>query len=98
MPVTDPRLRRYTAGEALRWRRWGAEMVVHAERSCTTHLLDAAAGDILETLRDAPHAIDAGTLLRRLEDVDIPDDNARLMLEETLQRLAQVGLVVAVDP
>lgn len=98
MPVPDLRPRRYAAGESLRWRRWGDEVVVHHERTCTTHLLDAAAGDILEALRDAPHAIDAGTLLRRLDDAHIPDDNARLMLEETLQRLAQVGLVVAVDP
>jgi PqqD family protein of HPr-rel-A system len=98
VPDTDPRPRRYATAELLRWRRWGAEMVVHAERTCTTHLLDATAGDILERLRDAPHAIDAGTLLQCIGNVDIPDDNARLMLEETLQRLAQVGLVVAVDP
>lgn len=73
-------------------------MAVYHPPTCTTHLLDATAGDILEALRDAPHAIDAGALCRRLTGADIPDDNARLMLEETLQRLAQAGLAVAIDP
>ncbi|MBX3638259.1 MAG: HPr-rel-A system PqqD family peptide chaperone [Rubrivivax sp.] len=86
------------AGGGLRLRHWGHEAAVHHSRTCTTHLLDAAAGEILEALRDTPHAVDAGTLYRRLTGTDIPDDNARLMLEETLQRLAQAGLAVAIDP
>lgn len=86
------------AGRSLQLRRWGIEAAVYHSSTCTTHLLDAFAGDILEALRDAPHAIDAGALYRRLTGTDIPDDNARLMLEETLQRLAQAGLAVAIDP
>lgn len=91
-------LRRYAAADSLHWRRWNDEMVVHDAASCTTHLLDGGAGEVLVALRDAPHALDADTLCRRLLGNDAPDDNARLMLEETLQRLAQVGLVVAIDP
>lgn len=91
-------LRRYAAADSLHWRRWNDEMVVHDAASCTTHLLDGGAGEVLVSLRDAPHALDADTLCRRLLGNDAPDDNARLMLEETLQRLAQVGLVVAIDP
>ena len=90
--------RRYAADPSLRWRRWGGEVAAYHGPTCTTHLLDAFAGDILEALRDAPHALDARMLYRRLAGTDIPDDNARLMLEETLQRLAQAGLAVATDP
>jgi PqqD family protein of HPr-rel-A system len=90
--------RRFTADQALCWRRWGDEMVVHAPLSSTTHLLDAFAGDVLQALRDAPHALDADALWVHLPGADRPDDNARLMLDETLQRLAQVGLAVAIDP
>ncbi len=86
-------------------RHWGDETLVFHEGTATTHLLDAGAGALLQALldagRDAAHGLDALTLWRHAcgEGQDaLPDDNDRLMLEATLQRLAEVRLAVAISP
>lgn len=96
--MTDPARRWRIADGPVQWRLWGDEAVVHHDATATTHLLDRTACEMVLALRDARHAIDLETIWHRLSGAGAPDHNQRLMLEEALQRLAQVGLVVAVDP
>lgn len=98
MQAGEPSRRWRAASGPLQCRRWCDEVAVYDASTGDTHLLNATAGNILEQLRDDRHAPATEVLCRRLLGNDAPDDNARLMLEETLQRLAQVGLVVAIDP
>jgi hypothetical protein len=43
--------------EAIDWREWGDEFVVHVATRAETHLLSAAAGSILRTLIDGRRAL-----------------------------------------
>lgn len=89
----------------MRVRHWGESSVVFHELTTTTHLLDAGASMLLQVLldsgRDGAHGADAITLWRIAFGTGrdaAPDENQRLMLDANLQRLAEVGLAVAIDP
>jgi hypothetical protein len=96
MPAVSRRWR--MADGSMHWKTWGSETAVHHEATATTHLVDGIAAAALLALRDARHAIDLETLWQCIGGAGLPDENERLMLEQTLQRLAQVGLVVATQP
>lgn len=78
---------------SLRLRSWDDEFVVYAGLSGDTHLLDRAAGQILQTLCAASAEIDVLTAsLGALWDVD-PDDEFRLQIERILTDLQALALV-----
>lgn len=88
---------RYTVpAGALHWRRWDEEMVVFDTASGCTHLLSAAAAEVLLALLDAAQALDAAQLAQRLlpgEDGIAPEEADVLALESVLQDLARLGLL-----
>jgi PqqD family protein of HPr-rel-A system len=79
--------------QTLRLRTWDDEFVVYNGLSGDTHLLDHAAGQILQTLCATPAEIDALTAsLGALWDVD-PDDEFRGQIERILADLLALALV-----
>lgn len=82
----------------LHWRRWDGEeeMAVYDAASGSTHLLSAAAAEVLLALMDSPTPLDAPALAHHLlpgEDgaAPLPDDVHAL--RTVLQDLAHLGLV-----
>lgn len=83
-------------GRSLHWRRWDEEMVVFDPATGSTHLLSAAAAEVLMALMEADQPMDAVQLAQRLlpgEDGAAPLAEDVHALQSVLQGLARLGLL-----
>jgi PqqD family protein of HPr-rel-A system len=83
---------RVIPGQRLAFREWGGEAVLYNDLSGSTHLLDGAAIDVLQSLRAEPCAADA--LAARLADTFGASADALLPdIENLLTGLARLDLI-----
>ena len=83
---------RVVPGQSLVFREWDGEVVLYNDLSGNTHLLDGAAIDVLEALRQRP--ADAATLAAGLAGhFEAGPDELSLMIEDMLAGLAALDLV-----
>lgn len=83
-----------TGRGAIKFRRWPAQWAVFNPVTGNTHLLDEAAGLVLETLDQSPAPLSAEALYRQLYDQDAASDAAEFQaLQETLQLFAGLALI-----
>jgi PqqD family protein of HPr-rel-A system len=83
---------RVVPGQSLVFREWDGEAVLYNDLSGNTHLLDGAAIDVLQALRQRP--ADAATLAAGLAGhFEASADELSLMIEDMLAGLATLDLV-----
>lgn len=83
---------RLMPGQGLTCREWDGEAVLYNDLSGNTHLLDGAALDLLQALRE--HPADAGQLAVRLGDrFDAGDDDLVAVICDMLSTLAGLDLI-----
>jgi PqqD family protein of HPr-rel-A system len=83
---------RVMPGQRLAFREWDGEAVLYNDLSGSTHLLDGAALDLLQVLREGPagSAALAGLLAERF---DAGDDDLASLIDDMLANLARLDLV-----
>jgi PqqD family protein of HPr-rel-A system len=83
---------RVTPGQTLHWREWDDEVVLYNDLSGSTHLLDGAALDLLQTLLIRP--ADAGMLAVELADrFDAGGADLAAAIDDMLSALGRLDLV-----
>jgi len=83
---------RLVPGQSLNCREWDGEAVLYNDVAGSTHLLEAAALDVLDALRAGP--FDAATLAARLAaQLDAEGGELVSLIEEMLVALARLDLV-----
>ena len=83
---------RVVPGQSLAFREWDGEAVLYNDLSGNTHLLDGAAIEVLQALRQRP--ADAATLATGLAvRFDAGADELSAMIEDMLAGLAGLDLV-----
>lgn len=83
---------RLVPGQSLNCREWDGEVVLYNDISGSTHLLEGAALDVLQALRDGP--LDATGLATRLLDyLDADDGDLVPLIDDMLAALARLDLV-----
>jgi len=83
---------RVVPGQSLAFREWDGEAVLYNDLSGNTHLLDGAAIEVLQALRQRP--ADAATLAAGLAArFDAGADELSAMIEDMLAGLAGLDLV-----
>ena len=82
---------RLTPGQALASREWDGEAVLYNDLSGNTHLLDGAAIDLLQALRDRPDT--AAGLAERLADCFEAEGDLVAAIDDMLAALAGLDLI-----
>jgi PqqD family protein of HPr-rel-A system len=83
---------RVTPGQTLHCREWDDEVVLYNDLSGSTHLLDGAALDLLQTLQG--RSADAATLAADLADrFDADGADLPTLIDDMLATLGQLDLV-----
>jgi len=83
---------RVVPGQSLVFREWDGEAVLYNDLSGSTHLLDGAAVDVLQALRQRP--ADAATLAAALAGhFETGAEDLSMMIEDMLAGLATLDLV-----
>lgn len=85
---------RISPGQALHWRAWDDEVVLYNDLSGSTHLLDPAALELLQSLQAGP--ADAVMLATRLADrFDADGADLCTVIDDMLAALGRLDLVEA---
>lgn len=87
---------RIASPDALRWRIWNDEAVVYCERSGDTHLISAAAADILQSLQQAPASAADLAVHLALQERQTPDDALVDDVATILASLQELALIAPV--
>jgi len=80
--------------EALAWREFDGEVVVHNARSGSTHLLEPLAGEVLRALVEGRSGMSVPDLVVRLRESSADDDFAEWFgaVERVLAEFERLGL------
>lgn len=91
---------RGVAAEAIVWREWDGEFVVRNERSGSSHLLGALAGQVLQCLLEADAALSAAEIVQRLggPSAAAADSDLYAAIDKVLAEFHRLGLAEAERP